>query len=51
MKKPEEPAPADSTAAPADSTSSADTTAAVPVDTTISRVANAANIADSLKKK
>ena len=51
MKKVEEPAPADSTAAPADSTSSADTTAAVPVDTTISKVANAANIADSLKKK
>ena len=51
MKKPEEPAPADSAAAPADSTSSADTTAAVPVDTTISKVANAANIADSLKKK
>lgn len=48
MKKPEEPAPADSTAVPADSTASADTTAAVPVDTTTSKVANAAN---SLKKK
>jgi hypothetical protein len=51
MKKPEEPATADSTAAPADLTSSADTTAAVPVDTTISKVANAANVADTLKKK
>ena len=41
MKKPEEPAPVDSTA-------SADTTAAVPADTTTSKVAN---VADSLKKK
>jgi hypothetical protein len=51
MKKVEEPAPADSTAAPTDSTTSADTTAAVSVDTTTSKVANAANVADSLKKK
>ncbi len=41
MKKPDEPAPADSTA-------SADTTAAVPADTTTSKVAN---VADTLKKK
>ena len=39
MKKPEEPAPVDSTA-------SADTTAAVPADTTTSKVAN---VADTLK--
>lgn len=63
MKKPEEPAPADSTAVPADSTASADTTAAVPVDTTTSKIAidanakvantneKAANVADTLKKK
>jgi hypothetical protein len=63
MKKPEEPAPADSTAVPADSTASADTTAAVPVDTTTSKIAidanakvantneKTANVADSLKKK
>lgn len=63
MKKPEEPAPADSTATPADSTASADTTAAVPVDTTTSKNAidanakvadtnvNPANVADTLKKK
>ena len=43
MKKPEEPAPADSTAVPADSTASADTTAAVPVDTTTSKIAIDAN--------
>ena len=63
MKKPEEPAPADSTAVPADSTASADTTAAVPVDTTTSKIAidanakvantneKTANVADTLKKK
>ena len=63
MKKPEEPAPANSTAVPADSTASADTTAAVPVDTTTSKIAidanakvantneKTANVADTLKKK
>ena len=63
MKKPEEPAPANSTAVPADSTASADTTAAVPVDTMPSKIAidanakvantneKTANVADTLKKK